>query len=97
MVLPSEDLTNNEDDDAGKTGIADDTGRERERCGIGGWELTGSNSNTGLGARVDCCMYRDKWVDMGLEDLLQVRECTACTSQVINQTGLTKLGWTIVQ
>jgi hypothetical protein len=34
------------DDDAGETGIADDTGRECECCGMGACELTGSNGNT---------------------------------------------------
>jgi hypothetical protein len=70
MVLPLDDLTNDEDDDAGETGIADDTGGEREHCGMGACELTGSNGDTGLGARVDCCTDRDEGVDMGLEDLL---------------------------
>jgi hypothetical protein len=35
MVLPSDDSTNEDDDDAGETGIADDAGRESERCGMG--------------------------------------------------------------
>jgi hypothetical protein len=53
--------------------------------------------NTGLGVRVVGWTDRDAWVDMGLEDLLQVRERTACTRRVIKRTSLTKLGWACVQ
>jgi hypothetical protein len=97
MVLPSDDLTNDEDDDKGEAGTADGAGGECERCGRGACEPTGSNGNTGLGARVDGWTDRDVWVDMGLEDLLQVRERTACTRRVMNRTSLTKLGWACVQ
>jgi hypothetical protein len=97
MVLPSDDSTNYEDDDKGEAGTADGARGERERCGMGACELTGSNGNTGLGVQVDCWGDRDVWVDMGLEDLLQVRECTACTRRVMKRTSLTKLGWACVQ
>jgi hypothetical protein len=70
MVLPLDDSTNNEDDDAGETGIADDAGGESEHCGTGACDPTESNGNTGLGACVDGWTDRDAWVDMGLEDLL---------------------------
>jgi hypothetical protein len=97
MVLPSDDSTNDEDDDAGETGIADDAGREYECCGMGACDPTESIGNTGLGARVDGWTDRDAWVDMGLKDLLRVREHTACTRRVMNRTSLTKLGWACVQ
>jgi hypothetical protein len=97
MVLPSDNLTNDEDDDAGETGIADDAGGECERCGTGACDPTGSSGNPGLYARVDGWTDRDAWVDMGLEDLLRVREHTACTRRVIRRTSLTKLGWACVQ
>jgi hypothetical protein len=97
MVLPSEDLTNDEDDDAGETGIADNAGRESECCGMGAWEPTGSIGNTGLGTHVNGWTERDVWVDMGLKDLLRVIEHTACTRRVIKQTSLMKLGWACVQ
>jgi hypothetical protein len=97
MVLPLEDLTNKEDDDTGKTGIVDEAGGERDRCGMGACEPTGSIGNTGLGVRVDCWTARDAWVDVELGDLLQVIEHTACTRRVIKQTSLTKLGWSCVQ
>jgi hypothetical protein len=97
MVLPSDDLTNEEDDDAGETGIADEAGGECERCGIGACDPTKSTDDTGLGIRVDGWTDRDAWVDMGLEDLLRVRERTACTRRVIKQTSLTKLRWACVQ
>jgi hypothetical protein len=93
MVLPLDDSTNDEDDDKGEAGIADGAGGDWERCGMGAWEPTGSNGNTGLGVRVDCWGDRDAWVDMGLEDLLRVREHTACTRRVMKRTSLTKLGW----
>jgi hypothetical protein len=97
MVLPSDESTNDEDDDKGKAGAADGAGGECERCGIGACEPTGSNGNTGLGVRVDICGDRDVWVDIGLKDLLRARECTACTRWVKNRTSLTKLGWACVQ
>jgi hypothetical protein len=97
MVLPSDESTNDEDDDAGETGIADDAGGEYERCGMGACDPTESIGNTGLGARVDGWTDRDAWVDMGLEDLLRVIERTACTRRVIKRTSLTKLGWACVQ
>jgi hypothetical protein len=53
MVLPLDKSTNDEDDDAGETGIADDAGREYERCGMGTCDPTESIGNTGLGAQVD--------------------------------------------
>jgi hypothetical protein len=97
MVLLSDELTNDEDDDTGETGIADDAGGEYEHCGIGACDPTKSIDNTGLGARVDGWTDRDAWVDMGLEGRLRVRECTACTRRVMNRTSLTKLGWACVQ
>jgi hypothetical protein len=97
MVLPSDDSTNEQDDDNGEAGKADGAGGDSERCGRGACEPTGSNGNTGLGARVVGWGARDAWVDMGLEDLLRVMERTACTRRVINRTSLTKLGWTCVQ
>jgi hypothetical protein len=97
MVLPSDESTNDEDDDAGETGIADDAGGEYECCGMGACDPTESIGNTGLGVRVDGCTDRDAWVEMGLEDLLQVIERTACTRRVIKRTSLTKLGWACVQ
>jgi hypothetical protein len=97
MVLPSDDSTNDEDDDAGETGIADDAGGEYERCGIGACNPTDSTGNTRLGVREEGWTDRDVWVDMGLEDLLRVRERTACTRRVMKRTSLTKLGWVCVQ
>jgi hypothetical protein len=97
MVLPSEDSTNEEDDDNGEAGEADGAGGEYERCGRGACEPTGSNGNTRLGVRVDGCGDRDAWVDMGLRDLLRVIEHTARTRCVKNRTSLTKLGWACVQ
>jgi hypothetical protein len=97
MVLLSDELTNDEDDDTGETGIADDAGGEYEHCGIGACDPTGSINDTGLGARVDCWTDRDVWVDMGLEALLRVIERTACTRRVMKRTSLTKLGWACVQ
>jgi hypothetical protein len=97
IVLPSDESTSDEDDDAGDTGIADGAGGEYEHCGIGACDPTESRGNTGLGARVDGWTLRDAWVDMGLEDLLQVMEHTACTRRVIKRTSLTKLGWACVQ
>jgi hypothetical protein len=97
MVLPSEDSTNEQEDDKGEAGKADGAGGDNERCGRGAWEPIGSTGNTGLGARVDGCGDRDAWVDMGLEDLLRVMERTACTRRVIKRTSLTKLGWACVQ
>jgi hypothetical protein len=72
IVLLSDDLTNEEDDDKGKAGKADNAGGECERCGTGtgACDPTGSNGNTGLGACIDGWTERDAWVDMGLEDLL---------------------------
>jgi hypothetical protein len=96
-VLPSDDSTNEQDDDKGEAGKADGAGGDNERCGRGAWEPIGSTGNTGLGARVDGCGDRDAWVDMGLEDLLRVMERTACIRRVIKQTSLTKLGWACVQ
>jgi hypothetical protein len=69
-VLPSDDLTNDEDDDKGEAGTADSAGGDCERCGSGACEPTGSNGNTGLGVRVDGCGDRDAWVNVGLGDLL---------------------------
>jgi hypothetical protein len=97
MVLPSEDSTNEQDDDNGEAGKTDGAGGESERCGRGACEPTGSNGNTGLGARVDGCGDREAWVDMGLGDLLRVIERTACTRRVMKRTSLTKLGWACVQ
>jgi hypothetical protein len=97
MVLPSDDLTNEQDDDNGKAGIADGAGGAYERCGRGACEPTGSNGNTGLGARVNGWGDRDACVDMGLRGLLRVIERTACTRRVIKRTSLTKLGWACVQ
>jgi hypothetical protein len=79
MVLLLDKSTNDEDDDTGETGKADDAGGEYERCGRGACDPTKSMGNTGLGARVDGWTDRDAWVDMGLRDLLQARERTACT------------------
>jgi hypothetical protein len=70
MVLPSDNSTNDDDDDAGETGIADDAGGEYEHCGMGVCDPTGSIGHTGLGAREEGWTDRDAWVDMGLEDLL---------------------------
>jgi hypothetical protein len=64
---------------------------------MGACDPTGSNGNTGLGVLVDGWTERDAWVEIGLEDLLQVMERTACTRQVIKRTSLTKLGCTCVQ
>jgi hypothetical protein len=97
MVLPSNESTNDEDDDAGETGIADDAGGEYERCGMGACDPTESSGNTGLGVRVDGWTDRDAWVDMELKDLLRARERTACTRRVMKRTSLTKLGWACVQ
>jgi hypothetical protein len=97
MVLPSDDSTNEQDDDSGEAGKADDAGGDNDRCGRGAWEPTGSTGNTGLGVRVVGCGDRDAWVDMGLRDLLRVIERTACTRRVIKRTSLTKLGWACVQ
>jgi hypothetical protein len=97
MVLPSDDLTNEQDDDNGEAGTADGAGGEYERCGRGACDPTGSIANTGLGARVEGWTDRDAWVDMGLRDLLRVIERTACTRRVIKRTSLTKLGWACVQ
>jgi hypothetical protein len=83
MVLPSDELTNDEDDDAGKTGIADDAGGEYEHCGRGACDPTKSIGNTRLGVREGGWTDRDAWVDMGLKDLLRARERTACTRHVI--------------
>jgi hypothetical protein len=97
MVLPSDDSTNEQDDDKGEAGKADGAGGESERCGRGACEPIGSTGNTGLGVRVDGCGDRDACVDMGLEDLLRVIERTACTRRVMKRTSLTKLGWACVQ
>jgi hypothetical protein len=97
MVLPLDDSTNDEDDDAGEAGIADDAGGECERCGMGACDPTGSIGNTGLSALEEGWTDRDAWVDIGLEDLLRARERTACTRRVMNRTSLTKLGWACVQ
>jgi hypothetical protein len=97
MVLPSDDSTNEQDDDNGEAGKADGARGDNEHCGRGACEPTGSNGNTGLGARVVGCGDRDAWVDIGLRDLLRVIERTACTRRVIKRTSLTKLGWTCVQ
>jgi hypothetical protein len=96
-VLPSEDSTNEQEDDKGEAGKADGAGGERDRCGRGACEPTGSIGNNGVGERVDGCGDRDAWVDMGLGALLQVMERTACTRRVIKRTSLTKLGWACVQ
>jgi hypothetical protein len=97
MVLPSDDSTNEQDDDKGEAGKADGAGGDNERCGRGAWEPIGSTGNTGLGARVDGCGDRDAWVDMGLRVLLRVIERTACTRRVMKRTSLSKLRWTCVQ
>jgi hypothetical protein len=97
MVLPSEDSTNEQDDDKGEAGKADGAGGDNERCGRGACEPTGSTGNTRLGARVVGCGDRDAWVDMGLRVLLRVIERTACTRRVMKRTSLTKLGWACVQ
>jgi hypothetical protein len=49
IVLLSDESTNDEDDDAGDTGIADGAGGEYECCGIGACDPTESRGNTGLG------------------------------------------------
>jgi hypothetical protein len=49
-VLPSEDSTNEQDDDKGETGNADGAGGECEHCGRGACEPTGSRGNNVLGA-----------------------------------------------
>jgi hypothetical protein len=97
MVLPSDDSTNEQDDDKGEAGKADGAGGDREHCGRGACEPIGSTGNTGLGVLADGCGDRDACVDMGLEDLLRVIERTACTRRVIKRTSLTKLGWACVQ
>jgi hypothetical protein len=97
MVLPSDDSTNEQDEDKGEAGKADRAGGEYEHCGRGACEPTRSVGNTGLGALVDGWTDRDAWVDIGLEDLLRVMERTACTGRVIKRTSLTKLGWACVQ
>jgi hypothetical protein len=97
MVLPSEDSTNEQDDDKGEAGKADGAGGDNERCGRGACEPTGSTGNTGLGVRVDGWGDREACVDMGLGDLLRVIERTACTRRVMKRTSLTKLGWACVQ
>jgi hypothetical protein len=97
MVLPSDDSTNEQDDDKGEAGTADGAGGDSERWGRGACEPTGSSGHTGLGARVVGCGDRDAWVEMGLGALLRVSERTACTRRVINRTSLTKLGWACVQ
>jgi hypothetical protein len=96
-VLPSEDLTNEQDDDKGEAGNADGAGGESDHCGRGACEPTGSTGNNGVGERVNVCGDRDAWVDMGLGDLFRVMARTACTRQVIKRTSLTKLGWACVQ
>jgi hypothetical protein len=83
MVLPSDDSTNEQDDDKGEAGKADGAGGDREHCGRGACEPIGSTGNTGLGVLADGCGDRDACVDMGLEDLLRVIERTACTRRVI--------------
>jgi hypothetical protein len=97
MVLPSDDSTNEQDDDKGETGIADDAGGDCDLCGRGACEPTGSTGNNGLGVRVVGCGDRDAFVDMGLRVLLRVIERTACTRRVMKRTSLTKLGWACVQ
>jgi hypothetical protein len=97
MVLPSDDSTNEQDDDNGEAGKADGAGGDNERCGRGACEPTGSTGNTGLGVRVDGWGDRDACVDVGLRGLLRVMERTACTRRVIKRTSLTKLGWACVQ
>jgi hypothetical protein len=97
MVLPSEDSTNEDDDDNGEAGEADSAGGESEHCGRGACEPIGSTGNTGLGVPVDGCGDRDAWVDMGLGDRLRAIERTACTRRVKKRTSLTKLGWACVQ
>jgi hypothetical protein len=97
MVLPSDDSTNEQDDDSGEAGKADGAGGDSERCGRGACEPTGSNGNTGLGVRVDGWGDRDVGVDVGLRGLLRVIVRTACTRRVIKRTSLTKLGWACVQ
>jgi hypothetical protein len=67
MVLPSDDSTNEQDDDKGDAGKADGAGGEYERCGRGACELTGSSGKTGLGDQVNGWGDRDAWVDMVLE------------------------------
>jgi hypothetical protein len=52
-VLPSDDLTNEQDDDKGEAGKADGAGGEYECCGRGACDPTGSSGNTGLGIQVD--------------------------------------------
>jgi hypothetical protein len=59
LVLPSDDSTNDEEDDKGNTGKADGAGGEYERCGRGACEPTGSSGNTGLGDQVDGWGDRD--------------------------------------
>jgi hypothetical protein len=97
MVLPSDDSTNEQDDDKGEAGNADGAGGDNDLCGRGACEPTGSTGNNGLGARVDDCGDRDACVDMGLRVLLRVIERTACTRRVMKRTSLTKLGWACVQ
>jgi hypothetical protein len=97
MVLPSDDSTNEQDDDKGEAGRADGARGESDLCGRGACEPTGSTGNNGLGARVDGCGDRDTCVGMGLRVLLRVIERTACTRRVIKRTSLTKLGWACVQ
>jgi hypothetical protein len=97
MVLPSDNSTNEQDDDNGKAGKADGARGECEHCGRGACEPIGSTGNTELGARVDGCGDRDACVDMGLEDLLRVIVRSACTRRVMKRTSLTKLGWACVQ
>jgi hypothetical protein len=97
MVLPSDDSTNEQDDDSGEAGKADGAGGEYEHCGRGACEPTGSNGNTGLGVRIVGCGDRDACVDMGLRDLLRVMLRNACTRRVMKRTSLTKLGWACVQ
>jgi hypothetical protein len=96
-VLPSDDSTNEQEDDNGEAGKADGAGGDNERCGMGACEPIGSPGNTGLGVRVDGCGDRDACVDVGLGALLRVMERTACTRRVIKRTSLTKLGWACVQ
>jgi hypothetical protein len=97
MVLPSDDSTNEQDDDKGEAGKADGAGGDSDLCGRGACEPTGSTGNNGVGERVDGCGDRDAWVDMGLRGRLRVIERTACTRRVIKRTSLTKLGWACVQ
>jgi hypothetical protein len=70
MVLPSDESTNEQDDDNGEAGKADGAGGDNERCGRGACEPTGSTGNTGLGVRVDGWGDREACVDNGLGDLL---------------------------